>query len=186
MSRSSSGIVAGLTAAAMAAVGFLAYQASANAPADLGSAKPSTSASSPSDLSGTAGKPGSSVSRALPPHSGTGTRLVYSLSLKRVWLVNGSKTKTFAVMPSAVDPKPGSYQVSSRSGSVIGSDGVPIEHVVRFAAVDGVTVGFSAARNNSMASPSPKLKTGGIRMMRADGNAMWTLATIGTKVVVVP
>lgn len=36
MSRSSSGIVAGLTVAAVAVVGFLAYQASANVPETLG------------------------------------------------------------------------------------------------------------------------------------------------------
>lgn len=37
--RSSSGIVAGLTAAALAAIGFLAYQASADVPSGLGSSR---------------------------------------------------------------------------------------------------------------------------------------------------
>lgn len=188
MSRSSSGIVAGLTGAALAAVGFLAYQASANAPADLSSPKPSSSASSPANPSGTPTKPGKQNSHAVPPDSGTGSRVVYSLSAKRVWLVSdtGTGVRTFEVMPSAVSPRPGSYQVTSRTGSTVGSDGVPIEHVVRFASIKGVTVGFSAATDNSMSSPDPEQKTGGIRMKRADGNAMWPLATYGTKIVVVP
>lgn len=180
MSSSSSGIVAGLTGAAMAAVAFLAYQASANVPDSFASPGPSASA----DSSHTSDKPANA--QALPPHSGTGARLVYSLVQRRVWLVNGVKAKTFTVMPSAVGPKPGSYQVLSRSGSVIGSDGVPVEHVVRFASVDGVTVGFSAARDNSTASPDPKFRTGGIRMKRADGDLVWAFATIGAKVVVIP
>ncbi|WP_328537188.1 hypothetical protein [Streptomyces sp. NBC_00344] len=186
MSRSSSGIVAGLTAAAMAVVGFLAYQASANAPDTVAAPKPSASAASPADPSGTAKKPGRTSPTALPPQSGTGTRVVYSLALKRVWVVNGAKARTFTVMPSAVNPEPGTYQVRSRSGNIVGSDGVPIEHVVRFASVNGVTVGFSAARDGSMASPDTDVRTGGIRMKRADGDVMWPLATVGTKVVVVP
>ncbi|MET9531465.1 MULTISPECIES: hypothetical protein [unclassified Streptomyces] len=188
MSRSSSGIVAGLTGAALAVVGFLAYQASANAPANLAAPKPSSSASSPAKPSGTPTKPGRQNSRAVPPHSGAGSRVVYSLRAKRVWLVSdtGAGVRTFEVMPSSVNPRPGTYQVTSRTGSTVGSDGVPIEHVVRFASVNGVTVGFSAATDNSMSSPEPEQKTGGIRMKRADGNAMWPLATYGTKIIVVP
>ncbi|WP_328322055.1 hypothetical protein [Streptomyces sp. NBC_00388] len=180
--------MAGLTGAALAVVGFLAYQASANAPADLAAPKPSSSASSPAGPSGSPTKPSKQDGRTLPPHSGTGSRVVYSLKLKRVWLVSaaGASARTFEVMPSVVNPRPGSYQVTSRTGSTVGSDGVPVEHVVRFASINGVTVGFSAATDNSMPSPDPQQKTGGIRMKRADGNAMWPLATYGTKIVVVP
>jgi hypothetical protein len=170
----------------MAVVGFFAYQASANTPDSLASPQPSASVTPSAHPSGTQNKPGPPAPPTLPPHSGTGSRLVYSLSLKRVWLVDGSRTQTFAVMPSPVDPKPGAYRVSSRAVSVDGSDGVPVEHVVRFTIVGGVTVGFSAARDNSMASPDPDLKTGGIRMKRSNADAMWALAIIGTKVVVVP
>ena len=87
-----------------------------------------------------------------------------------------------------MDPAPGSYSVTSRSNAVTGSDGVPVEHVVRFATVDGVVVGFSAAVDGSTApapAPDPKVRTGGIREARADGDAMWTFATIGRTVVVV-
>ncbi|MFI5754219.1 L,D-transpeptidase [Streptomyces sp. NPDC051569] len=185
MSRSSSGIVAGLTAAAVLAVGFLAYQASANVPDTLG--KPATPSTAPSASPSGAPAPKPKNPLTVPAESGTGARVVYALGDRRVWLVDDEDqaTRTFPVMPSTVSPKPGSYAVSSRTGEVPGSDGVPIEHVVRFANVDGVSVGFSAAVDGSMASPDPTLRTGGVRMKRADGDALWSFATIGSKIVVV-
>ncbi|RFU87632.1 hypothetical protein DY218_05030 [Streptomyces triticagri] len=182
MSRSSSGFVAGLTAVALAAVGFLAYQASANVPDQLGKDRPEASASSsktPAEKSDP---------KALPAESGSGARVVYALDSDRVWLV-GSRNKvqrTFEVTPSTVDPLPGKYAVTSRSGTITGSDGVPIEHVVRFANNEGVAIGFSAAVDGSTASPDPEKKTGGIRESRADGSAMWKFAEIGRPVIVVP
>ncbi|WP_351226495.1 hypothetical protein [Streptomyces sp. NPDC002133] len=186
MARSSSGTVAGLTAAALAAVAFLAYQASANVPENL--AKPSVGDVSPAARpSGGADQPQKNP-LDLPAKSGTGMRVVYALTEQRVWLVDekGLPSRTFAVMPSTVNPLSGQYVVTSRSGSIRGSDGVQIEHVVRFANVDGVHVGFSAAVDGSMPAPDPEKKTGGVRMKRADGDALWTFATIGSKVVVVP
>ena len=186
MARSSSGFVAGLTAAAVAAVAFLAYQASANVPADL-AAKPGTPDSAPSaTATGGPQKPAKDP-LAVPADSGSGARVVYALREKRVWLVDakGQATHTFSVAPSTVNPAPGTYSVSSRSGAVRGSDGVKIEHVVRFATVQDVSVGFSAAVDNSLPKPDPSRKTGGIRMKRADGDAMWTFASIGAKVVVI-
>ncbi|MEU5287599.1 hypothetical protein N7925_13145 [Streptomyces sp. CA-278952] len=187
VARGSSGIVAGLTAAAVAAVAFLAYQASANAPASVASTpdkKPTASASAQPSA-----KPKPTADPlAVPAASGSGERVVYALKDRRVWLVDESDEaiRTFTVMPSPVSPPPGVHKVTSRSGTVQGSDGVPIEHVVRFANVDEVAIGFSAAQDGSMASPDPTSKTGGVRMKRADGNAMWTFATVGAKVVVVP
>ncbi|MEU3634319.1 MULTISPECIES: L,D-transpeptidase [Streptomyces] len=192
MARSSSGFVAGLTAAALAAVGFLAYQASAAAPADLRSGTKATGSPSPSASAGPSapGAPGKPAKDplALPPQSGSGERVVYALADRRVWLVDegGKVLRTFPVMPSAVSPAPGTYAVTSRSGSVRGSDGVQVEHVVRFATVDGVTVGFSAAVDGSMSSPDPSRRTGGVRMARADGDALWTFATVNAPVVVIP
>ncbi|MGW0731008.1 hypothetical protein [Streptomyces sp. NPDC002851] len=182
MARSSSGFVAGLTAAALAAVGFLAYQASANVPDSLAKPKKNPAATAPS-----APKKKSDPT-AIPAGSGSGKRVVYALGDNRVWLIgaNGKTKRTFKVMPSTVDPKPGRYSVSTRSGSVTGSDGVPIEHVVRFTSVDGVTIGFSAAADGATPKPDPTQKTGGIRETREDGLAMWEFATVGMKVVVVP
>ncbi|MFD7322255.1 hypothetical protein ACFV9D_14410 [Streptomyces sp. NPDC059875] len=178
--------MAGLTAAAVAAVAFLAYQASANAPADV-SAKPRTTASAPAaSVTGGPEKPAKDP-LAVPADSGSGARVVYALAERRVWLVDtkGQATHTFSVMPSTVHPVPGAYTVSSRSGTVRGSDGVQIEHVVRFTTVQDVSIGFSAAVDGTLPTPDPARKTGGIRMKRADGDAMWTFASIGAKVVVV-
>ncbi|MCX5142296.1 MULTISPECIES: hypothetical protein [unclassified Streptomyces] len=178
--------MAALTAAAVAAVGFLAYQASANVPDNLG-ATPKASASAPAK-GGHAKPKAKKDPLAVPAASGTGMRVVYALGDRRVWLVDakGKPSRTFKVMPSAVSALPGTYRVSSRSGSVTGSDGVPIEHVVRFATNNDVAIGFSAAQDGSMESPDPTLKAGGVRMSREDGNAVWTFATVGVKVNVVP
>ncbi|MFJ3978956.1 hypothetical protein [Streptomyces sp. NPDC090021] len=186
MARSSSGIVAGLTAAAIAAVGFLGYQASATAPArpPQAAAQEPAPAASPA----AAGRQDPAKPAPVPESSGTGVRVVYSLGQKRVWLVGDAtqQPQSFAVVPSTVHPKPGTYIVGSRSGAVTGSDGVPIEHVVRFATQEGVAVGFSARVDGTTPEPDPNKKTGGIRMARADGDAMWAFATINSKVVVIP
>ncbi|MFG2618421.1 hypothetical protein ACGFXC_12425 [Streptomyces sp. NPDC048507] len=184
MARSSSGIVAGLTAAAIAAIGFLGWQASATAPAHPVRTAPKAPAA---DQNQAPAKQDPAKATALPADSGTGTRVVYSVSQKRVWLVaeDGRDPRSFAVVPSTVHPLPGTYVVGSRSGTVTGTDGVPIEHVVRFATTDGITVGFSARVDGTMPAPDPAKKAGGIRMARADGDAMWAFATINSKVVVV-
>ncbi|MCX4764392.1 hypothetical protein OG562_26220 [Streptomyces sp. NBC_01275] len=182
MASSSSTLVAGLTAAAVATVGLLGYRASANVPSGLGRAHagvvsaPATKA--PRDKKNPA---------ALPGGSGKGERVVYSVDDDRVWLVgaNGRTMRTFKVTPGTVDPLPGTYVVTSRAAAVTGTDGAPIEHVVRFAGVNGVTVGFSAAVDGSTSAPDSSVRTGGIRQSRADGDAMWIFATIGEPVVVI-
>jgi len=65
-------------------------------------------------------------------------------------------------------------------------DGLPVEHVVRFATVDGVTIGFSATVPGGTPQPDPTARMGGIRESSGDGTAMWEFATIGRPVVVVP
>ncbi|MET9983301.1 hypothetical protein [Streptomyces rochei] len=183
MASSSAGFVAGLTAAALATIGFLAHQASVAAPHDPARARvsgpPAPGASkAPRDR----GHP-----EALPAGTGRGERVVYSVDDDRVWLVgaDGRVQRTFEVTPSTVDPAPGTYAVTSRSNRVTGSDGIPVEHVVRFASVDGVVIGFSAAVDGSMPEPDPDERTGGIRETRADGDALWRFATIGQRVVVI-
>lgn len=188
MASSSAGFVAGLTAAALATVGFLGYQASANAPA--GPAGGAARASAPASP----GAPGPSGARrapgALPDGSGKGERVVYSVGEDRVWLVGagGRVRRTFTVTPGDVDPLPGVYYVTSRSHSVVGTDGTPVEHVVRFATTDGVTIGFSAAvgkARSGLSTGADVPKAGGIRESREDGAAMWEFATIGCRVAVV-
>jgi hypothetical protein len=178
--------VAGLTVAAVVAVGFLAYQASANAPDTLGGPEPKGKSS---PAAGARKSPGAKKkpAAAVPEGSGTGERVVYSLGNDRVWLVGaGERTRrTFQVMPGTVDPAPGTYTVISRTAAVTGSDGVPIEHVVLFTTADGVPVGFSAAVDGSTPVPDGAKKLGGIRESRADGSAMWEFAGVGRPVVVV-
>ncbi|WP_244501185.1 hypothetical protein [Streptomyces sp. TP-A0874] len=186
MAGSSPGkIVAGLTALALAGVGFLAYQAAASAPEHPGKSRPSTSATPDGDKPG--GRHKKKPPPAVPAASGTGLRVVYSLSDQRVWLVGADEQplRTFEVAPSTVSPPPGEYTVFSRTAATTGSDGVPIENVVLFTAVEGVVVGFSAAVDGSTPVADPNLRTGGIREGRADGSAMWKFATEDTKVVVV-
>ncbi|MGW3109843.1 hypothetical protein [Streptomyces sp. NPDC001091] len=183
MAGTSSGIVAGLTAVAVTTVGLLAYQAHANVPASLRA--PSASAS-PS-VAVTKAPRDRRHPTALPAHSGRGERVVYSVDDDRVWLVDdrGRVRRTFGVRPGGVDPAPGSYWVTSRSNAVTGSDGVPVEHVVRFTTVDGVTIGFSAAVRGERGASGSSSRTGGIRENRRDGDAMWQFATIGVPVVVI-
>lgn len=188
MARIGSGtIVTGLTAAALAAVGVLAVQAS-------GSAAQMPKGDRPADAGATGAAPVASASPSpkprneLPPASGSGARVVYSLRTDRVWLVgeDGKARRTYAVVPGTVDPAPGTYSVTSRSASGVGGDGVPVENVVRFTTVDSVVIGFSAARDGSLPdTPPPGQQTGGIREKRADGAELWKFAGIGSKIVVV-
>ncbi|OIV39241.1 hypothetical protein BIV57_01780 [Mangrovactinospora gilvigrisea] len=186
----SGAIVAGLTVAAMAVLGGLAYQAQSSAPDRATYPKAGASASaSPGASKGSASKGGSPSPApvAVPADSGTGKRVVYSLGQHRVWLVkaDGKASTVFAVAPSGVSPGVGRYAVQSRSEAVTGSDGVPIEHVVRFTVVNGVTIGFSAAVSGASPNPEKAAKTGGIREKRADGAKLWEFAPVGTGVVVV-
>ena len=185
MAPSSAGFVTALTAAALATVGFLGYQAYATSPAHLAKARTN---GTPAITTKTPG--GGKNAALLPPGSGTGTRVVYSLRSHRVWLVglDDKVIRTFEVTPGNITPAPGVYAVTSRSNAVTGSDGTPIEHVVRFTSVDGVAIGFSAAVRDAAPADSTTttVRTGGIRESRADGDVMWTFATIGATVAVIP
>ncbi|GAA3144016.1 hypothetical protein [Streptomyces echinatus] len=184
MAGTSSGIVAGLAAAALGTVGFLALQAQATVPASL-RGDPAASASAAAARKAPRDRHNPT---ALPGNSGTGERVVYSVDDDRVWLVTpGNRVRhTFEVRPGSVDPPPGIYWVTSRSNTATGTDGLPVEHVVRFTSVNEVVIGFSAVvGNGSGAMADPSVKTGGIREARTDGDAMWQFATIGVPVVVI-
>ncbi|GAB2626815.1 hypothetical protein GCM10027168_68190 [Streptomyces capparidis] len=170
------GFVAALTGAVLAVVAVLAYQAAGGREAGVGSA--ALGAEADAMAGGRAGPP-------VPEDSGTGKRVVYAPGERRVWLVGegGRVLRTHPVVPCGVDPVPGTYEVVSRSARGTGSDGVPVEHVVRFASLGATVIGFSAALNGSTAPPP--VETGGIRQTREDGRAMWEFAAIGRSVVVV-
>ncbi|WKX72048.1 hypothetical protein [Streptomyces sp. XD-27] len=186
MARSSTGTaVAALTAAAIAAVGFLAYQANATAPDHPTQTRSDSRSSGPKE--GGKEKEGRDPKK-VPADSGTGRRVVYALEAKRVWLVGADERplRSFKVAPSSVDPEPGAYGVTSRSAGLVGSDGVQVEHVVIFHQASGIVFGFSSALDGSTPNPNARKRTGGIRQSREDGSAMWDFATNETKVVVVP
>ncbi|MET8830599.1 hypothetical protein ABZX40_34980 [Streptomyces sp. NPDC004610] len=175
--------ITGLTAGAVTAVGVLAVQA-AEGP------RPVAAAGDPGPSASASASPGPSepASVRVPDGSGSGRRIVYSLSDRRVWLVDASDAarRTFTVWPGTVDPDPGSYPVGDRAESTTGSDGVEIENIVYFAAKSGVNVAFSSALDGS--SPPPPaagVRTGGIRMKSADSAALWAFGTTGTTVTVV-
>ncbi|MFE1772589.1 hypothetical protein [Streptomyces sp. NPDC059008] len=187
MPAKSSTIVTALTAAAVVVVGFLGYQAAASAPDTLTPARKDGHSASKGHSDRPGKKDRTPAPVPVPAASGKGQRVVYSLGGKRVWLVDAKDraVRTFTVAPSTVHPQPGTYTVGSRSVSVTGSDGIAIEHVVRFTTVEGITVGFSAAVDGSRPDPGSSKRTGGIRESREDGKAMWDFALQGTKVVVV-
>jgi hypothetical protein len=183
-------IVTALTTAALAAIGVLAWQASAaQREAGPGHAVPAATPGASHSA-----KPGESAAarkaKELPVGSGSGRRVVYSLARHRVWLVaaDGKASRTYEVVPGTVSPAPGTYTVASagRIATITGTDGTPIEHVVLFTSVKGTVVGFSADVDGSLPTPDPTKQTGGIREHLADGTAMWQFATAGTKVTVVP
>ncbi|MFI9762744.1 hypothetical protein ACIHFB_33005 [Streptomyces sp. NPDC051963] len=172
--------VTALTVAAIAAVTVLAVQADKGPRPTATAARPSASASAQP-------KPSASAPAAIPDDSGTGRRIVYSLGQRRVWLVDASAAarRTFAVWPGTVAPDPGTYSVVSRRDATTGSDGVAIENIVYFATKSGLNIAFSNAVDGSSPPPASGTQTGGIRMRKADGSAVWTFGSQGTTVVVV-
>ncbi|MFF4245889.1 hypothetical protein ACFYY2_15630 [Streptomyces sp. NPDC001822] len=176
--RISSGVwIVVLLAAALATVSFLSVQASRNIP------EKGTVSADPKPTP----KPRPSAVKPkiypVPENSGTGRRVVYSLSQKRVWLVSESEStaRTFTVWPGNVAPAVGKYPVAFRRAEGTGSDGVRIQHAVYF----GARSAFSHAVDGASPAPDGTLKTGAIRESVADGTALWNFATKGTLVRVV-
>ncbi|MFY4719900.1 L,D-transpeptidase [Streptomyces sp. LaBMicrA B280] len=177
--------VSGLTVGATVAVVALAVQAEHGPHPTAASVKPSTSASAATHGSAKPKPPAGPP--ALPPDSGDGRRIVYSPAAKRLWLVDatGKEIKTFEVWPGTVTLPPGRYSIINRTQSKTGSDGVPIEHIMYVAMVDGVNIAFSNALDGASPPPAEGKKLGGIRMRKQDGAALWAFGDLGTKVAVV-
>ncbi|MFE7562876.1 hypothetical protein [Kitasatospora sp. NPDC057500] len=204
-------VVTGLTLGALAVVSLLAFQA--NGAQDRAvAADPGASTSASAAGPTASATPTSTPTPTVPPlptaGTGTGLRVVYSVSTHYVWLIDPKKTPqvvaAFPVTPGTVEPAPGSYPVYSRTQSGTGTDGKQIEHVVRFAQQNGVVFGFSATVDGATGTPGAaptasvsgtpsaiggggdaKAKTGGIRSSRADGQLLWDFAPKDTKVVVI-
>jgi len=166
-------LVAGLVTAALATVAVLTAQAADSAPANP------YAAGHAEDAAGACGHAG------LPADCGSGMRVVYSIAGHRVWLVTGAERVLRAYPVAGGDPAPplGAHEVFARGAHSSGGDGAAVEHVVLFAQSGDTNIGFSAAVGAAKAGARP---TPAIRESRADGDALWQFATIGTTVEVVP
>lgn len=176
--------VSGLTVGALAAVTVLAVQADQGPHPTAAATKPNPSASADAQPT-----PKETAPAPVPADSGTGRRVVYSLGQDRVWLVDASDTtrRTFEAWPGTVDPDPGEYSIGTRRPEpTTGSDGVRIEQIMYLTQEGGVWVAFSNAVDGSSPPPAADgAKTGGIRLPKADGDALWKFGSSGTTVTVV-
>ncbi|MBL3671032.1 L,D-transpeptidase [Streptomyces sp. M2CJ-2] len=184
--------VTGLTTGAIAAVAVLAVQADQGPKPTASTSRPSASATADAKPSAApkekeTGAEAEAESQAVPADSGTGRRIVYSLDDQQVWLVDASDAprRSFEVWPGTVSPDPGTYTIGTRTEATTGSDGVAVEHIVYFAAKSGVSIAFSNAVDGSSPPPPDGRTTGGIRVGKADGKALWAFGTPGTTVRVV-
>ena len=173
-----------MTIATLVGVGVLAAQAKATAPrvrVPVVTVAAGKSSSKSGSSSATSGGP------ALPASSGSGTRVVYSVGEKHVWLVTGSTVeRTIDVVPGTIAAPDGTYSVSAKSPGATGSDGVQVLYVVRFDADDtSTTFGFDSEAGVTGLPPAPTGKTGGIRMAQLDAQALYEFSSVGTPVVVV-
>ncbi|MGN6686683.1 MAG: L,D-transpeptidase [Actinomycetales bacterium] len=135
---------------------------------------------------------------SLPAASGSGRRVVYSLSRQRDWIVDatGAVVATHLVSGQTGQPDPGTYRVYSKSRyarSAVSDE--TMEYMVRFAHGEetGAAIGFHsipvhpdgklAQEIGDLGEP---LSAGCVRQKLADAKQMWDFAKVGTTVVVVP
>jgi hypothetical protein len=180
-----------ITAAALVGVGVLAVQANGSAPNKAPAtvtAKQQQPASTNS--AGQTVSPAPDPALALPASSGTGKRMVYSLSKARIWLVGAdNKVQMSAqVVPGTVTPTAGTYAVSKRISNNQSADRVAVQYEVLWGP-KGDTTKFAMEAVASLAGdqmpPKPEAKTGGVRLTQNDALAVWQFAALQTQVVVV-
>ncbi len=144
-------IVTALTTAAVVVVGVLGYQAAASAPDTLTQARKDSPHRAPKKHPERAAR---RTRRPLRPRSprrparagGSSTRSMPSGS---GWSARGQGAAYVHGRAEHGEPAAGHLHGQLAVGSVTGSDGAAIEHVVRFATVGSVTIGFSAAVDGS-------------------------------------
>jgi hypothetical protein len=128
----------------------------------------------------------------LPPHSGTGRRIVYSVSGQRVWLVEAGEfvVKSHLVSGRRGIPSPGTYRVFSKS-RYSSSGSLVLEYMTRFARGSSLAIGFHAipyypgGRTIQSESELGQFRSAGcVRQRLSDAARLWDFAPIGTTVVV--
>jgi lipoprotein-anchoring transpeptidase ErfK/SrfK len=131
---------------------------------------------------------------SIPANSGSGRRVVYSVSSQRVWLVNedGPLHGTWLVSGRAGEPNPGNYSVFSRSRHARAQrPGITMEYMVRFVRTSGLPIGFHSipvnrrgAKIQSIEELGTYQSLGCVRQRYEDAVVMWEFAQIGTPVIV--
>jgi lipoprotein-anchoring transpeptidase ErfK/SrfK len=135
----------------------------------------------------------------VPANSGSGRRVVYSKSRQRLWVVDSSgkmiKTHRVSGRQTPLDPRPGTYQVFSRSRYTYSINNPTIKwgYMVRFAhGAQGGNIGFHEIPTQygrpvqSVWQLGQPLSGGCVRQAIPDAIWMWNWAYIGTKVVTLP
>lgn len=131
----------------------------------------------------------------VPPHSGTGRRVVFDIGDQRVWIVGRAEQvqRTYLVSGSVHDNlSPGHYEVYSRSLHAVSyTYEETMRYMVRFASGDNASIGFHDIPRDRQGDPvqtraqlgTPR-SSGCIRQARPDAIALWKFADVGTPVVV--
>ncbi|MEV0446023.1 hypothetical protein AB0I84_26955 [Streptomyces spectabilis] len=171
--------MSGITAVALSVVFMLALDAKQDAPKGKSSKGDGGSSSS-------SGKKKKS-SNEIPDDSGSGVRIVYSISLKRVWIVDsrGEASAVYSTRSGTLKPSLGSHKVESRRDNITGDDGSRIESVLYFERSRNGWIAMSAQQGLRDAESAPRLSGGGIRLPERASRDLWKAGTIGSKIVVV-
>ena len=128
----------------------------------------------------------------LPEGSGQGRRVVYSVEQQRVWLVESDEqvSASWLVSGRRGIPKPGTYQIFSRSRWSSANGGrVRMEFMLRFVKTRGLAIGFHSIPVDRRGRPiqsedelgQPRSR-GCVRQKRADAEHLWNWAPNGTTV----
>ena len=135
-----------------------------------------------------------SLMPAPPANSGSGRRIVYSISRQRVWLVeaNDQLNTTYLVSGRADQPRPGTFAVWSKSPTA-SSGSVSMRYMVRFARGRTLAIGFHSIPVRRNGTPLQTLgelgqfrSHGCVRQRLDDAKYLWDWTPIGTVVVVTP
>lgn len=137
--------------------------------------------------------PNETESVELPAESGSGKRMVMSISQQRVWWVDeaGAEIRTALVSGRANTPQTGTFQVYSKTENATGLDGSKMDYFVRFTkGPQGWAIGFhNIPRINGEPVQTEEqlgqtLSHGCIRQAEDDAVFTWSFLDIGSTVVV--
>jgi lipoprotein-anchoring transpeptidase ErfK/SrfK len=136
---------------------------------------------------------------ASPAAGGTlGNRIVFDISLQRVWLVNETEgwVTTYLVSGSRYDyhHRPGTYKVFSKSRTTTSYLGnATMNYMVRFDRGKTANIGFHDIpkyKDGTFAQTEQQLGTplsdGCVRQRASNAKILYNFAKVGTPVVVVP